>query len=874
MGKSQAYFKVRDLKIFGTPEPLADSKRKYQTVLEESTTSYVYAELSLYNKKFDEEDWLFDGSIRAYNQRGEELCNIRIERPVRSDENVVYIREGWGHQQPGAYWKKGEYRFEAWADDVLLESRKFYIVNGGPVTAEKNPYFNIVSIKLYEGPNAGVAKKDRIYLKQFDAANTRYVWVELVLQNLHKETPWPCELFFDFYNDARQLKGQCVEFFMFQPDHSGQLTVTTGWGADVKGTWHADDFTLEVVFMDQLLAVVPFKVGDEAIAGEVPLLRQVPYTLPRTSEKTSPEEETLEMLLAKLDKLIGLTEIKKFVHDYVDFLRFEQLRSQKGLPVERRINLHCVFTGNPGTGKTTVARLLSRIWARLGLLSRGHLVEVDRGDLVAEYIGQTAPRTREVINRARGGVLFIDEAYALARKADDGRDFGREAIEVLLREMSDGPGDLAIIVAGYPEEMDVFLNSNPGLKSRFGRHFKFPDYLPQELLQIAEYAAAERQLSFTPAALDYLRDKIVEAYRNRDRTFGNARLINAWIEEARLNMALRVMRHENPQQLDKEQFSTIQREDIEKIFISKKSGLPHIPIDEAQLKAALQELNSLVGLGSIKVEIHELVKLVRFYKEEGKEVLSRFSLHTIFLGNPGTGKTTVARLLARIYKALGLLERGHLVEVDRQGLVAGYVGQTALKTAEVIDRAKGGVLFIDEAYSLASGGPNDYGYEAIETLLKRMEDLRGQLVVIVAGYPENMRRFLQSNPGLHSRFDKTLVFEDYTPDELLQIAKEMISREGLSIDPVAEAHLARYFRFIHERRSINFGNARLVRKVVEEAIKNRDLRLSSLSKEQRSPEVTAILLCDVEEFQLVDTSTEIRRPVGFTLPDTQGGQAG
>ena len=167
---------------------------------------------------------------------------------------------------------------------------------------------------------------------------------------------------------------------------------------------------------------------------------------------------------------------------------------------------------------------------------------------------------------------------------------------------------------------------------------------------------------------------------------------------------------------------------------------------------SLAELNALTGLDSVKTEVNEMVKLVRFYQESGKDVLNKFSLHTVFTGNPGTGKTTVARILSRIYKGLGILEKGHLIEVDRQGLVAGYVGQTAIKTADKVNEAVGGILFIDEAYSLAneSGGQHDFGGESIQVILKRMEDLRGKFGVIVAGYTENMQDFINSNPGLRS----------------------------------------------------------------------------------------------------------------------------
>ena len=242
----------------------------------------------------------------------------------------------------------------------------------------------------------------------------------------------------------------------------------------------------------------------------------------------------------------------------------------------------------------------------------------------------------------------------------------------------------------------------------------------------------------------------------------------------------------------------------------------------------LEELQTLIGLSEVKEEVSALANFVKIQQEREKKGMKAVGLsyHCVFTGNPGTGKTTVARILAAIYRDLGILKKGHLVETDRSGLVAEYVGQTAVKTNKIIDSALDGVLFIDEAYSLVQGGGNDYGQEAISTLLKRMEDDRNRLIVVLAGYSEDMKRFIDSNPGLQSRFNRYIHFADYTADELKQIFMLNVEKNQYLLEPEGEELLTKILNFAIEHKDKNFGNGRYVRNLFEKTIQNQAIRLS------------------------------------------------
>jgi SpoVK/Ycf46/Vps4 family AAA+-type ATPase len=543
------------------------------------------------------------------------------------------------------------------------------------------------------------------------------------------------------------------------------------------------------------------------------------------------ESSPMELALAKLDAMVGLAPVKQEVKGLIARMQLEQKRRDQGLDVSA-LSQHMVFTGPPGVGKTEVARLVGEIYRGLKVLRKGHVVEIDRAGLVAGYIGQTATKTLDKCREALDGILFIDEAYSLAGSTGGGgSDFGKEAIDTLLKFMEDNRDRIVVIVAGYRNEMRRFIDSNPGLGSRFSKTVDFPSYNTSELSEIFRRMAARQQFNL-PDGFEAKLKPWIEG-RSKADDWANAREMRTLLEKAREEQALRVAGDPSAD------ISLVTIEDVIRATGQKPED------NEIPIAAALEKLDAMVGLAPVKMEIKRLTARLEVEQKRREQglAIAALSQHMVFTGPPGVGKTEVARVIGEIFRALRVLRKGHIVETDRAGLVAGYVGQTATKTLDKCREALDGVLFIDEAYTLAAGtggGGHDFGKEAIDTLLKFMEDNRDRIIVIVAGYPNEMRRFIESNPGLSSRFTKTVNFPGYGASDLCEILRRMASRQQFSLPDDFVAALTPWIEEHSTGR--DWGNARSMRTLLEKAREAQAIRISTDAGADLSRIETADLL--------------------------------
>lgn len=569
--QTTAKYKFKELKVHASDEWMADGTKKYRQVYDRSETTFMRIEFSFFNKLFDEEEWEASINLKCFFLAGaekRELCDLTQNRKILKDENIVYIRDAWGNATPGAYWVKGNYIWEAYIAETKIGEVKFYVEDIGAVKEGQNPFFDIEHIKLFEGDSQATSLPQKKYLNKFSQKDTRYVWGEFCFKN-KTASDYYAEIFFNFFDDAGQLKGRSTRLVYIQTNTVGQLyTLYPSWGSDVPGSWKDDAYTLEVVFMDTLIATVAFQVGITSEEGAVNVIADTSKIFKHASQSGALSgdknlDDILFESMAELNALTGLHGIKTEVNEMVKLVRFYQ---ESGKDVLNKFSLHTVFSGNPGTGKTTVARILAKIYKGLGILEKGHLVEVDRQSLVAGFVGQTAIKTGEKISEAMGGILFIDEAYSLANESGSQHDFGGESIQVILKRMEDLRGKFGVIVAGYTDNMQSFISSNPGLRSRFDKYFLFEDYSAEEMFTIALSLFNKEEVKPDETAAEHLKNYFMFLNQTRDKHFGNARTVRQVVGEAVKNQHLRLASMKKEERT-KEIMETVVLDDVKEFEI-------------------------------------------------------------------------------------------------------------------------------------------------------------------------------------------------------------------------------------------------------------------------------------------------------------------
>lgn len=536
---------------------------------------------------------------------------------------------------------------------------------------------------------------------------------------------------------------------------------------------------------------------------------------------------TLEEVKYKLDSIIGIEELKDFIVNVENNWKVQKIRKRLGLKTSK-ISMNMIFTGNAGTGKTNAARVIFEYLNALGMLSRGVFVEVSKADFVTENTNDISKRTNDIINSALGGVLFIDEAYSLCESEED--KIGKEIVDALLKGIEDNRDNLIVILAGYEKDMENFLSFNQGLKSRFSNTIHFKDYNPVEMYEIAVNIAKSKGYRIAKNVKSGLIDLFTRNQITGKNDLGNARFVRNIVENAIIDASKKYLTNSDKEidLLDRDNFNF-----------------------KANAKFDLEEkLNEIIGLDEVKRLLRSQYKLIvaqEKRKSAGVNTKIEQNLNMVFTGNPGTGKTSIARLVAEMLNSMGLLKVGQLIETDRASFVSEVPGETPRKTEEKFKEALGGVLFIDEAYTLAN---DSLGIEAIETLLKLIEDYSKEVIVILAGYEEEMEEFFDVNIGLRSRFPLWTNFADYNPNELFEMAVKLIEAKGFKLSKNGYVALKKSFVDIYNNSDAQSGNGRMVRNYVEKLIRNQSIRI--VEEDISVYEMNLITAKDIENINVVD----------------------
>lgn len=730
----------------------------------------------------------------------------------------------------------------------------------------KESKIEVLSARLFDLSDS-LSSGKRKYLLQFDENNLTYIAIELIFRNPYAK------------KEDKLLKGTAVWFLNDNETGKNNFEIelksdweiiefVQSWGTEMPGFWKSGEGKVEIYLEDKLLCARRFLIGETEIinleASEETILTDK-LLKTETSQPSSvdlythhkAESISLENLLNELYEFIGLDSLKQSLVDFLTYLNFVNERRRKGIKTEEKLELHCLFLGNPGTGKTSVARLLGKILKSIGVLEHGHIIEVDRTGLVGQYVGETAIKTNKIISEALGGILFIDEAYTLVKK-NTSSDFGQEAIDTLLKRMEDNKGKFIVIAAGYPSLMSDFIESNPGLKSRFTHTFIFDDYTPAQLVQIFKLFASKEEYELEKTAEEYLLNRLEEIYKQRDETFGNARLVRKIFSESKIQLSKRYQLVKEDDRL-KFSLNKIGLEDIinalDKIVGSNSAGVT----DTKSVEIVLDKIDNLIGLDNFKREASELVKLAKFYIEEGEILSEKFNFHFIFAGKNYAGQSIAAKYLSELLFSLRLIRHKELYQFDIRQFIGSTIYQTSEITNKIFEKAKGGVLLIKDFDFIFSEKQPDKSLveEFIRVFINRLQTDANKIFVIVETAPEFISNIPNEFNSIRTFFTKVIFFDDYTPDEMLDIFSSMMNEKKLQLTDSSKELLRKFFFHVYRNKDKYPPNTLLLKNISDIIHRKHLLRIADIPRNKRTDEIIrSILPDDIEDVIKMEKSKE------------------
>jgi len=707
-------------------------------------------------------------------------------------------------------------------------SKKNYLNNPGK--------FEIYSVRMFN-LSESIQLQKRTYVLQFDELRTNYIAAEIKIKNPN-------------YNLSKSIYNGLTIWYL-EDEEVGRNPFTIelntdwqyvefvqSWGTPLPGFWKQGEGRIEVLLDNELILKQVFQVGQNEVVDflyEETLNNSIANTQitqqPKKIEQyqsTSVENISLSSLFNEFDKLVGLTNLKQSLKDFITYLDFVSERKRQGVETEESISANCIFLGNPGTGKTTVARLLGKFFKSIGLLENGHVIEVDRTELIGEYIGETAQKTEKVINQALGGILFIDEAYSLKREKS-GKDFGQEAIDIILKRMEDYKGKFFVIAAGYPAPMQNFLESNPGLKSRFTHFFNFDNYSAEELTEIFKIFSAKEKYALTKESEELLINKLENICSKPDDSFGNARFIRNLFNETKIELSKRYQSLEENEK-DFSALNTITKDDIVSALLYLEQQNSSIVSDERKVEKYINEVNNLVGLEEVKTTFNKILASIKVDKLKRDRSIASITknLNSFFIAEAGCGTTTVARLFAKSLKESGRLTNGQLIEIDSSTFFGLSKIDAYLMMDELSKKLLGNVILVNDAVA-ALQCTDDFSDSLLQYFLKKLYIISDDVVAILAGNEQEIESLINNFPVLENQFPNEFYFESYSSRQLLEIAHSLCVKKNYQLDEGAWQQLFELISELKSEKRKNFYNARTIKEILNKAISIQEDRILSFN---------------------------------------------